>query len=115
MPTSAFSAPARPTRRPGAATTIAIGLVAASAVFGLLIAGITFGALAIAFEIAVPIAQQYHVTISAADLAMADRIGGFWWVFGGLSLASFVAAAVGAVKAIGYLHPDREAASISPS
>jgi uncharacterized oligopeptide transporter (OPT) family protein len=95
--------PGRPARRRALATTIAIGLIATSAVLGLVVAGVTFGALAIAFEIAVPIAQQYDVSVSAADMAMAARLADFWWVFGTLSVASFLGAGVVTVKAIAHL------------
>jgi uncharacterized oligopeptide transporter (OPT) family protein len=85
------------------AATIAIALIASSAVLGLLVSGVTFLALAVAFQIAVPIAQQYHVSVSAADVAMAGHIAEFWWVFGAISVASFLAAAVVAVKAVSRL------------
>ena len=93
------------TGRRGPVATLAIGLIAAAAVLGLLVSGVTFLALAIAFQIAVPIALQYQVTVSAADMAVAARIAGFWWVFGAISVASFLAAAVVAVKAVSHLDP----------
>ena len=90
-------------QRRSPAATIAIALIASSAVLGLLVSGVTFLALAIAFQIAVPIAQQYHVSVSAADMTVAGRIAEFWWIFGAISIASFVAAAVVAVKAVSRL------------
>ena len=48
------------TARHGAAATIAIAIVAGTAVAGLFLAAITFGALAIAFPLAAPVAQQLH-------------------------------------------------------
>ena len=105
MTTHASTQPGRDTGRRGLVATIAIGLIASAAVLGLLVSGVTFLALAIAFEIAVPIAQQYHVSVSAADMAMAGRIAEFWWVFGAISVASFLAAAVVAVKSVGHLVP----------
>ena len=71
MTTHASTQPGRDTGHRGLVATIAIGLIASAAVLGLLVSGVTFLALAIAFEIAVPIAQQYHVSVSAADMAMA--------------------------------------------
>jgi uncharacterized oligopeptide transporter (OPT) family protein len=102
---SAATQPGRDTPRRGIVLTIAISLIASSAVLGLLVAGVTFLALAIAFEVAVPIAQQYHVSVSAADMAVAGRLAEFWWVFTAVSVGSFVAAAVVAVKAVSHLDP----------
>jgi hypothetical protein len=99
---SAVFPTSRPTRR-GRATTIAIGTIVASMVLGLAVAGITFGALAVAFQIVIPIAGQYHVSFTADDIALAQRVGAFWWVFGALSIASFVGAGLVAVKSIRYL------------
>ena len=103
MTTSPVTQQPRHGERRSLAATIAIALIASSAVLGLLVSGVTFLALAIAFQIAVPIAQQYHVSVSAADMAVAGRIAEFWWVFGAISVASFLAAAVVAVKAVSRL------------
>lgn len=102
--TASFAAPAE-TRRPGTAAAIVIGLIAAAAVLGLFVAGVTFLALAIAFPIAVPIANEFHVAVSANDAALAQRFADIWWVFGGLAVASVVGAVVVAVKAIQHLSP----------
>jgi hypothetical protein len=59
----------------------------------------------IAFPIAGPIAAQYHVVVPAADLALAERLADFWWLFGLLAIASVGAAVVVAVKAIEHLSP----------
>jgi hypothetical protein len=88
------------------AAALAIGIIASIAVFGLFIAGVTFLGLAIAFPIAGPVAAEYHVYVPAADLALADRLAGFWWVFGALSVAFVGAAVVVAVKAIERLSPN---------
>jgi hypothetical protein len=90
---------------PTTAAAVTIGIVAAVAVLALLTAGMTFVGLAIAFPIAVPVAQQFHVAVSATDLALAERFAAFWWVFGIFSVVSFVAAGVVAVKAIQHLAP----------
>jgi uncharacterized oligopeptide transporter (OPT) family protein len=66
--------------------------VAGSTVFGLAMAVITFGGLAIAFPIAVPIAHQFQVAVSANDVLIAERFAAFWWVFAGASIMSLVAA-----------------------
>jgi hypothetical protein len=90
---------------PSTAAAVTIGIVAAVAVLALLTAGMTFLGLAIAFPIAVPVAQQFHVVVSATDLALAERFAAFWWVFGIFSVVSFVAAGVVAIKAIQHLSP----------
>ena len=64
------------TGRRNPVVTLAIALVAGSAVLGLLVSGVTFLALGLAFALAVPIAQHYTVSISAADIALAGRIAG---------------------------------------
>jgi hypothetical protein len=90
---------------PTTAAAVTIGILATVAVIALLTAGITFLGLAIAFPIAVPVAEQFRVAISATDLAIAERFADFWWVFGIFSVVAFVAAGVVAVKAIQHLSP----------
>ena len=92
-------------RRHGAAVTIAIAIIVGSTVFGLLIGAITFGALAIAFPLAVPIAEQYHVSVSPNDMHIAEQFSHLWWVFAAISVASLVAAAMVVVKTVSYLAP----------
>jgi hypothetical protein len=87
------------------ATAVAVGIIATVAVLGLFVAGVTFLGLAIAFPIAGPVAAQYHVVVPAADLALAERLAGFWWLFGLLAIASVGAAVVVALKAIEHLSP----------
>jgi hypothetical protein len=99
---------AQPDRRPssrGTAAAITLGVIATLAVFGLFVAGVTFFGLAIAFPIAGPVVAQYHLVAPAADLALADRLAGFWWLFGALAVVSLGAALVIAVKAIEHLSP----------
>jgi hypothetical protein len=84
---------------------VAIGVIATAAVLGLFVAGVTFLGLAIAFPIVGQVVNEYHVTVSATDLALAERLAGFWWLFGLLAIASVVAAVVVAVKAIERLSP----------
>jgi hypothetical protein len=89
----------------GTAAAVVIGLIATIAVVGLFIAGVTFLGLAIGFPIAGSVAREYHVVVSASDLALAERLAGYWWVFGALSVACVGAAVVVAVKAIERLLP----------
>jgi hypothetical protein len=90
---------------PDPATGIVVGLIAGIAVLTLIVAGITFAALAVAFPIAVPIAQAWHLPIAAADEILAERFAAFWWAFAALAAASFGAALVIVVKLIGFLSP----------
>jgi hypothetical protein len=89
--------------RPHVVASVAIGLIASAAVFGLLISGVAFLAMAVAFEIALPIARQYDVSVSAADVALAARLAEFWWVPGILAVLSFVGAGVVGLQAIRLL------------
>jgi hypothetical protein len=89
----------------GVAASVVIGILAAIAVLALFTAGMTFLGLAIAFPIAVPVAQQFHVAVSATDVALAEQFAAFWWVFGVFSVASFVGAGVVTIKAIQHLSP----------
>ena len=84
--------PAPRSARHGTAATFAIAIVAGSTVVGLAMAAITFGGLAIAFPIAVPIAHQFQVAVSANDVLIAERFAAFWWVFAGASIMSLLAA-----------------------
>jgi hypothetical protein len=103
--TSSFSQPQSARRGPAPTVAVVIGVIAVIAVFTLLMAGVTFFGLAIAFPIAVPIAEAYHLPVKAADAALAEQFAGYWWVFAALSLACFVGAAATAVKAIQALSP----------
>jgi hypothetical protein len=97
---------AQPDHRPSSRGTVAaitIGVIATVAVLGLFVAGVTLFGLAIAFPIAGPIVAQYHLVASAADLALADRLAGFWWLFRALAVASLFAAVVVAIKATEHL------------
>jgi len=96
---------------PGTAAVVAVvavGVIAAIAVIGLLIAGLTFLGLAIAFPLALPVAQHYHVAVSVADAALAEQFAPYWWAFGIFSIVSFVAAGFVTVKAIAYLSPTHD-------
>ena len=89
----------------GTAAAVAIGVIATVAVLGLFVAGVTFLGLAIAFPIVGQVVNEYHVVVSASDLALAERFAGYWWLFGLLAFASVGAAVVVAVKAIERLSP----------
>ena len=107
MTASATLHPRNATTRPGLAATIAIGFIASAAVFGLLISGTVFLALAVSFEIAIPIAKQYAVSVTPADMAVAARLAELWWIPGALSVASFAGAVVVGVMAVRHLDRGR--------
>jgi hypothetical protein len=96
------------TAAPGGPGGIAAGIIALTggvAVLVLLLVGLTFFGLAIAFPIALPVAQAYHVPISAADAAIAERFAPLWWAFLALAVATFGAAGVIVVKLVSFLSP----------
>jgi hypothetical protein len=90
---------------PNPAVAAVVGVATIVAVFTLIMAGITFIGLAIAFPIAVPVAEAYHVPVRAADAALAAQFAGYWWAFGVLAVASFVGAALAALGAAKLLTP----------
>jgi hypothetical protein len=104
--TSSFSESQPAGRRgPSPVAAAVIGLVVGLVVIILATVGITFFGLAIAFPIAVPVAEAYHLPVKAADAALAAQFAGFWWAFLALAVASFVAAGVIVVKLISFLSP----------
>jgi hypothetical protein len=103
--TSSFAEP-RPARRgPSPIAAVTVGVIAVSVVLVLLVTGVTFVGLAIAFPIAVPIAEAYHLPVSVADAALAEKFASIWWAFAALAVASFAAAAVVIVKVAAFLSP----------
>ena len=99
--TTAFNvqpAPARAGASPLA--VVAIVFVAAIAFVTLITAGITFAALAVAFPVAVPVAEYFNLPFTAADAAIAEIATGYWWAFVALAVTSFGAAALVAVASI---------------
>jgi hypothetical protein len=103
--TASFAQP-RPIRRgPSVTVGVVVSLVVGVASIVLAVAGLTFIGLAIAFPIAVPVAQAHHVPVSPADAALAQHFAGLWWAFLALGLASFLASAAIVVKLISFLSP----------
>ena len=94
-----------PRRGPSPAVGVVVGIIAGLTALVLITVGVTFLGLAIAFPIAVPVAAAYHLPVSAADAALAERFAAFWPIFAAMSIASFVASAVVVVKAIGFVSP----------
>ena len=105
MTASFASAPAEP-RRTGALGAIVAGVVGISAFLFLILAGLTFFALAIAFPIAVPLALSYHVPVSAHDAAVAQQLAGAAWLFIVLAVAAFGASIAVLVLTIKTISPE---------
>ena len=99
--TTAFNVQPAPAR-PGASPLAAVGivLVAGFAIVTLLTAGITFVALAIAFPLAVPVAEYFSLPFTSTDAAIAQLAAGYWWAFVAMAVGSFGAAALVAVASI---------------
>lgn len=103
--TASFQALPRQTRSTSTATVVAIALIATVAILGFIVAGITFFSLAIAFPIALPIAERFAVQVPAADAELTRQLASFAWVFAIAGFASLVAAVVTLVKTIQRLSP----------
>ncbi len=103
--TLAFEAPRQ---RRSTATIVAVGLVAAAGIMTLVITGITFLALAVAFPIALPFAEQYNLYVAPRDLEIATQFASISWVFAVIAAASFAASLVGMVATVRYLSPADE-------
>ena len=105
-PMTASLAQAQPARSgPTPAAAITVAIAAGVTVLTLIVAGITFFALAVAFPIAAQVAEAYNLPVSATDLAIAARFAELWWAFVALAIVSFAAATVVIVKVIGFLSP----------
>lgn len=103
---TASFAPVQPARsEPTPAAVVAAAIVVSVTTLALIVAGITFFALAVAFPIAIPIAQAYNVPVSAADIAIAARFAELWWAFAGLAFASFAAVILVLVKFVSFVSP----------
>jgi hypothetical protein len=93
--TTSFLLEPQPFRRgPSAEIAVVVGLVSIIAVLSFFLAGEAFLGLAIA-PIASPTAEANHV-----------HVADFWWLFAGLSIASFAGAAAVAARASAFLSND---------
>jgi hypothetical protein len=87
--TTSWFSPAPASRSRGPLSAIVIGIAGALAFLGLVLTGLVFFALAIAFPIAVPLATSMGLPITPHDAALANRFAGFAWLFITLSVAAF--------------------------
>jgi hypothetical protein len=94
------SSAAQPSRN-----TLAVGIAGTAAAVGLFLAGIALFGLAIAAPIALPIAEQLNLGVTASDMEIARQLAAFSWLFAIASVASVFAAFVVIVKVIGRVSP----------
>jgi hypothetical protein len=103
MTTSFAPLPASTRRGSSPLVAAIVGVVGIVAALTLIVAGLTFVGLAIAFPIAVPIAESHGLRVSVHDVELARQFAQFAWVFGALAVASFtsaVAVLVAVVRAV---------------
>jgi len=94
-----------PNRGPRTAAAITIGIAGVVVALVLALVSVTFLGLAIGFTIALPVANAYHVAVSAANVALATTLAPFWWVFLTFSIVSLVASGVVFIKTLSFLSP----------
>jgi hypothetical protein len=81
----------RPTiARPARETLSRAGAVTAASIFTA--AGLVLVALGAAFPLALTVVEQQQLAVAASDLALAERIAPFWWVFVSVGVVNFAAA-----------------------
>jgi hypothetical protein len=90
---------------PNGASRAALAVLGTAGVVALALAGVTFLGLAVAFPIALPIAERYDIYVSPADAAIARQFAEVWWVFVVASVVTFAAALFAAVKLLGRVSP----------
>src|SRR5687768_12027238 len=84
--------------RPSTAGVVIVGIVASISIVALGLFGLSSFALAVAFPLAIQVVDQLQLVVSPRDLAIAQQIAPFAWVFGVLAWAAFSAALVTLVK-----------------
>jgi hypothetical protein len=85
-----LSLPLRRDTRPSREAISLMGAVTAGSIFAA--AGIVLVALGAAFPLALSSIEQQQLAVSAADLALAERIAPFWWIFVSAGVVNFAAA-----------------------
>lgn len=82
-------APSRPFIGPDRALISRFSAIAAAVIFGT--SGLILFALGVSFPIAVGAITEQGLPVSAADLALAERLAPMWWVFVAASVPNVVA------------------------
>jgi hypothetical protein len=102
--TASFAPTPVPDRRgPDPLVAAIIGTAGVIGAVALVVAGLTFVGLAIAFPIAVPIAESHGLPLSVHDVELARQFAQFAWAFAVLAVVSFtsaVAVLVAVVRAV---------------
>ena len=94
-----LSVPQPTIARPGREAMSRAGAVTAASIFAA--AGLVLVALGAAFPLALTVVEQQQLAVAASDLALAERIAPFWWVFVSAGVVNFAAA---------FAAPQRDAA-----
>jgi uncharacterized oligopeptide transporter (OPT) family protein len=92
MTTSFAPSPASARSGPGPLVAAIVAVAGIAGAIGLTLAGFTFVGLAIAFPVAVPIAESHGLQVSVHDVELARQFAQFAWVFAALAVASFTGA-----------------------
>ena len=103
MTASFAPTPAAAQRGPNPLVAAIVGVSGVVGAIALVVAGLTFVGLAIAFPIAVPVAESHGVELSVRDVELARQFAQFAWVFAVLAVVSFtsaVAVLVAVVRAV---------------
>lgn len=102
--TASFGPSPAPARHgPSPLAAVVVGIAGVVGAITLTLAGFTFVGLAIAFPIAVPVALNHGLVVSAGDIDLARGFAQFAWVFAALAVVSFtgaVAVLVAVVRAV---------------
>jgi hypothetical protein len=94
-----LSVPQPTLARPNRDAMSRVGAVSAAVIFAA--AGLVLFALGAAFPLALAVVEQQQLSVAATDLAVAERIAPFWWVFVAAGVVNFGAA---------FAAPQRQAA-----
>ena len=104
--TASFAPTPAPARRgPNPLVAAIVGVAGVVGAITLIVAGLTFVGLAIAFPIAVPIAESHGLPLSVRDVELARQFAQFAWVFAALAVLSFTSAVAVLVAVIRAVSP----------
>jgi hypothetical protein len=97
--------PASVRRGPNPLVAAVVGIAGIAGAITLILAGLTFVGLAIAFPIAVPVAESHGLVLSVHDVELARQFAQFAWVFAVLAVASFTSALAVLVAVVRVVSP----------
>ena len=105
MTASFAPAPASTRRGPTPLVAAIVGVAGVVGSIALVVAGLTFVGLAIAFPIAVPIAESHGLPLSVHDVELARQFAQFAWVFAVLAVVAFTSSVAVLVVVVRTLSP----------